>query len=233
MLDCSDCGGRNALSPRSWYSLRQRDSTLSASPYSRQACAGRFCPLAIWRTTSNLNSRLCIRFCIVSSPCLVCSLRHFGEVDFFHCPVLGVQSNPTRTMSYFSPTKLTYIDATFGWIVPSWDALDTLFTQLMPSWAPSGRSYPVRILGDTTSALIFYTDTPELFGHEIRTIGSVNFEQGKIVRWVDYWDGRHFGITNVEQLRTPANQFPQDFKESTVGETALPAMCVAVANLAQ
>jgi hypothetical protein len=103
----------------------------------------------------------------------------------------------------------------------------------MPTWAPSGRSYPVRILGDTTSALIFYTDTPELFGHEIRSIGSVNFEQGKIVRWVDYWDGRHFGITNVEQLRTPANQFPQDFKESTVGETALPAMCVAVANLAQ
>src|SRR6266699_6016352 len=93
VLDSPDCGGRNALSPRSWYSLRQRESTLSAKPYSRQACAGRFCPLAIRRTTSSLNSRLCMRFCIVSSPCLVRSLHYFGEVDFIHCPVSGVQSS--------------------------------------------------------------------------------------------------------------------------------------------
>jgi hypothetical protein len=64
----------------------------SARPYSRHAWAGRFCLLAIWRTTSNLNSRLCMRFCIVSSPCLALSLRHFGEVDFVHCPVSGVHS---------------------------------------------------------------------------------------------------------------------------------------------
>jgi hypothetical protein len=59
--------------------------------------------------------------------------------------------DPARTMSYFSQTKLTYIDATLGWLVPSWGALDALFTQLMPTWAPSGRSYPVRILGNTTA----------------------------------------------------------------------------------
>lgn len=141
--------------------------------------------------------------------------------------------NPARTMSYFSQAKLTYIDAVLGWIVPSWHDLDALFTQVMPTWPPSGRSYPVRILGDTTSALVFFTDTPELFGNEIRAIGSVNFEQGKIVREVDYWDGRHFGITNTANLRTPANQFPQDFKESTVGKTASPTMRSVVANLAQ
>ena len=39
------------------------------------------------------GSRLCICFCMVSSPCLVLSLRHFGEVDFVHCPVSGVQSS--------------------------------------------------------------------------------------------------------------------------------------------
>lgn len=141
--------------------------------------------------------------------------------------------NPVGTMSYFSQTKLTYIDAVLGWIYTSWQDLDALFTKVMPTWPPSGQSYPVRILGDTTSALVFFTDTPELFGNEIRAIGSVNFEQGKIVREVDYWDGRHFGINNTANLRTPANQFPQDFKESTVGETASPTMRSVVANLAQ
>ena len=141
--------------------------------------------------------------------------------------------DPAATMSYFSQTKLTYIDGTLGWIFTSWQGLDALFTQVMPTWPPAGRSYPVRILGDTTSALVFFTDTPELFGHEIRTISPINFEQGKIVREVDYWDGRHFGITNTANLRTPPNQFPQDFKESTVGETASPTMRSVVAKLAQ
>ena len=44
------------------------------------------------------GSRLCICFCMVSSPCLVLSLRHFGEVDFVHCPVSGVQSTPCERM---------------------------------------------------------------------------------------------------------------------------------------
>jgi hypothetical protein len=60
--------GRKAASPRSWYSLRQRESTLSARPYSRHARAGRISPILTRRTTSILNSRLCCRFCILSSP---------------------------------------------------------------------------------------------------------------------------------------------------------------------
>lgn len=141
--------------------------------------------------------------------------------------------DPARTMSYFSQQKLAYIDGTLGLSFYTWQDLDAYFAKAMPTWAPSGRSYPVRILGDTTSALVLYTDTPELFGHEIRTISAVNFEQGKIVRLLDYWDGRHFGINNTANFRVPANQFPQDFKESTVGETASPTMRSVVANLAQ
>ena len=141
--------------------------------------------------------------------------------------------DPARTMSYFSQQKLTYIDGTLGLGFYTWQDLNAFFTKVMPTWPAAGRSYPVRILGDTTSALVFYTDTPELFGHEIRTISSVNFEQGKIVRLLDYWDGRHFGINNTAKLRIPANQFPQDFKESTVGETASPAMRAVVTKLAQ
>jgi hypothetical protein len=141
--------------------------------------------------------------------------------------------DPARTMSYFSQQKLTYIDGTLGLSFYTWQDLDAYFATAMPTWAPSGRSYPVRILGDTTSALVLYTDTPELFGHEIRTISAVNFEQGKIVRLLDYWDGRHFGIHNTANFRVPANQFPQDFKESTVGETASPTIRSIVAKLAQ
>ena len=31
-------------------------------------------------------------------------------------------------------------------------------------------------------------DTPELFGGELRILAAVDFRDGKIVRWVDYWD---------------------------------------------
>ena len=129
-----------------------------------------------------------------------------------------------KTMSHFSQTKLTYIDAQIGSSFYTWQDFKTFFTQLMPTWPAEAKSYPVRILGDSTSALVFSTNMPQLFGSESRLASPVNFENGKVVRWVDYWDGRHFGIANTEKLRLPANQFPQDFKESTVGETATPTM---------
>jgi hypothetical protein len=64
--------------------------------------------------------------------------------------------------------------------------------------------------------MILFTSTPELFGAEIRAIGSVNFGRGGIERWVDYWDSRHYGVAGIASKRTPADQFPQDFGESTV-----------------
>ena len=160
-----------------------------------------------------------------ATPDLVCLLTGFFAAKSAH--------DPAGTMAYFSRNKLTYIDGTLGWAFYTWQDLNALFTQLMPTWSASARAYPVRILGDTTSALVFFTDTPELFGHEIRTISPINFEQGKVVRWVDYWDGRHFSSEDVAKLRTPADQFPQDFKESTVGETASPIMRQVAAELAQ
>jgi hypothetical protein len=44
-----------------------------------------------------------------------------------------------------------------------------IFEMYMPKWPPTGLSYPTRISGDFHSALIAFTDTPELFGGEIRT----------------------------------------------------------------
>ena len=72
--------------------------------------------------------------------------------------------------------------------------------------------------------VVFFTDTPQQFGHEIRGIAVVDILNGKFVRWVDYWDGHHFGVSATESLRTPPAQFPADFGESRVGESAAPAM---------
>jgi hypothetical protein len=81
----------------------------------------------------------------------------------------------------------------------------------MPKWPPSGLSYPTRISGDTHSALVAFTDTPELFGGEIRILAAIDFKDGKVVRWIDYWDGRSFGAETAAKMRTPAEKFPTNF----------------------
>lgn len=128
------------------------------------------------------------------------------------------------TMAYFSRSKLTYIDAVLGWPWYSWAELRALFAQYMPTWPDTAKSYPTRILGDSRSAVVIFTDTPELFGHEIRPMGFVNFEDRRIVRWIDYWDGRDFTMAGINAQRTPLDKYPHDFKESTVEVTAAPAM---------
>jgi hypothetical protein len=124
------------------------------------------------------------------------------------------------TMDHFSRTTLTYIDATLGWPFYTHEALKDVFAQYMPKWPPSGLSYPTRILGDERSALVVFTDTPELFGGEIRILAAVDFKEGKVVRWIDYWDGRHFGAKLATTMRTPPDKFPTDFKESSAADNA-------------
>jgi ketosteroid isomerase-like protein len=126
--------------------------------------------------------------------------------------------SPDRTMAFFDPANTTYADGTLGWVFPTWAALKALFEQYMPQWPPAARSYPTAILGGEYGAAVFFTNTPEEFGHEIRGIAAVDIRGGKFVRWVDYWDGRHFGVAATESLRVPAAQFPADFGESKAGQ---------------
>jgi ketosteroid isomerase-like protein len=132
-------------------------------------------------------------------------------------------------MSHFSTSRLTYADATLGWAFYTHGALRGVWAEYMPKWPATGLSYPTRILGDERSALVAFTDTPELFGSEIRSFAAVDISDGKIVRWVDYWDGRHFGAERAAKLRTPSDKFPTDFKEATVPGNASPRIR-AVAN---
>jgi hypothetical protein len=138
------------------------------------------------------------------------------------------------TMSHFNRAPFTYIDAILGWPFTTWQQLHDLFAQYMPQWSAGTTSTASRILGDDTSAIVYFTNSPNLFGpSEMRSIGVVNLQHGKVSRWIDYWDGRHFGIANLQASKLPDDQFPADFRESTVGETAAPAMKRAVARLNQ
>jgi len=145
--------------------------------------------------------------------------------EFFHSFFAAKsRHNVDATLNHFSTTTLTYIDATLGWPFYTYDALKDVFVQYMPKWPPAGLSYPTLILGDEHSALVAFTDTPELFGSEIRFLAAIDIKDGKIIRWIDYWDGRHFGTELAAKMRTPADKFPTDFKESTAPDNAAPTI---------
>ena len=127
---------------------------------------------------------------------------------------------PVATSDHFSEAHLTYIDATLGWPFYSKKGMTELFEQYMPKWPPTGLSYPTRISGDIHSALIAFTDTPELFGGEIRILAAVDFKDGKAVRWIDYWDGRSFGAETAAKMRTPPDKFSTNFDYDVASEGA-------------
>jgi len=127
-------------------------------------------------------------------------------------------------MAHFSKRQLTYTDGTLGAKYATWSELRAVFAQFMPAWPPTIRSYPTKIIGDARSAMALFVDSPEMFGHEIRIIAPIDFRGGKIVREVDYWDGRHFGSDATGAIRNPPGQFATDFGEGTVGEQSPPVL---------
>jgi hypothetical protein len=120
-----------------------------------------------------------------------------------------------ETMAHFSPDLVSYMDATLGLDNVGFAALQGVFARSMPKWPQAGLSYPTRILGDMNGALVAFTDTPELFGGEIRALGTVDFKDGKIVRWLDHWDARGWPNT----LGYPKKML-EDFRESQVADNA-------------
>ncbi|MFG2422710.1 hypothetical protein ACGFWD_27145 [Streptomyces sp. NPDC048448] len=136
-----------------------------------------------------------------------------------------------RSMEYFARNPMFYTDSTLGWYMPTWHALKAVWDEYMPTWPDTARSYPTRIIGDERSAIVLFTDTPELFGGEVRAITALDFSDGLITRWVDYWDGRHFGTDAMNQLRVPEAEFPRTFGEDVVGDQSSPVLRKAVDRL--
>jgi len=130
------------------------------------------------------------------------------------------EHNPVPTTDHFSEAHLTYIDAALGWPFYSKKGMTDLFENYMPKWPAAGLSYPTRISGDTHSALVAFTDTPELFGGEIRILAAIDLKDGKIVRWIDYWDGRSFGAEAAAKMRTTPDKFPANFDYDVASDGA-------------
>ena len=122
------------------------------------------------------------------------------------------EHNAAKLMTYFSKTNAYYIDASSGSLWPSWDSLNALFTPFFASGLPADAlSYPLRIVGDASSAMVEFEDRPEFFGHELRILGSVTFDSDhKIIRWIDYWDGRSALVQNSIK-----STYPTDFKHDS------------------
>ena len=134
------------------------------------------------------------------------------------------------TMAFFSPDLATYTDATLGWAYDGHAELEAVFEQFMPTWRPPGRSYTTAVLANESSALLRMVDTPELFGGELRILAAVDLEDGKIVRWVDYWDSSSYDDGLYEQYRTPEATFPRDLKDRQVSTRAADEVVAARAG---
>jgi hypothetical protein len=99
MRRCRSPRAVHAASPRSATSRRQRSTSSSAIPCSRQTCAGRCPPLTTRCTAASLNSRLKVRPRAIETPPSGCRPnRHIRRVDFGDGSLLGVLSTvgPSR-----------------------------------------------------------------------------------------------------------------------------------------
>ncbi|KAI0442739.1 hypothetical protein F4803DRAFT_575165 [Xylaria telfairii] len=109
--------------------------------------------------------------------------------------------------AFFDPNLAVYADTTLG-LVLSQPNLKPSLGQFVQTWHPNGKSYPLKIIGDTHGAIIIFVNTPELFGDEIRVITCLDFKDGKVLRQVDHWDGRRNVLSGQ---RVPDDQYPKDF----------------------
>ncbi|MFF5521834.1 nuclear transport factor 2 family protein [Streptomyces coeruleorubidus] len=126
-------------------------------------------------------------------------------------------------MDFFHPDHVSYFDATLGGgmaDVPR-AGLRGVMAPVVAAWAEGAKSYPLRVLGNTDSAIVVFLDTPEMFGAELRIMASITFEDGKIVRQVDYWDGRRSAALN---LRDQAAPYPDGLGLETARANADPVI---------
>ena len=127
------------------------------------------------------------------------------------------------TMAFISRDLSVYVDATLGWELHGYDALKAVWAQYMPTWG-EGRSYPTRILGEvhggTGSVMVEFTDTPELFGADMRVLGAVDVVDGKITRWADYWDSAAYDSTRFAKMKRPPVDPPLALRSTPAATSA-------------
>jgi hypothetical protein len=124
-------------------------------------------------------------------------------------------------LSFFSRRQMFYSDALTGRQWRSWPAWQAAVAGFDADWPPTIHTYPVKVVGDTRSGVVFFYNSPEMFGHEHRVMSAWDFRDEKINRQVDYWDGRHFTVAGTQQRKqTRVGPFPAEFGENDVPEQA-------------
>jgi hypothetical protein len=128
-------------------------------------------------------------------------------------------------MAYISPACGVCGDATFGFQVSGREKLGESMAGLM-STLGTGFANPIRILGEIRNGdggvVVELTDTPAPSAAEVRGVSVVDVRDGKIVRFVDYWDSSSLRPELYGQLRLPQADFPSDFGEAAGGGLAHP-----------
>ena len=128
-------------------------------------------------------------------------------------------------MNFWSPKVETYTDAVLGWANYGFENLHAAFKAAMPQFG-EGLSYPTFIAGNVKegngSFLIAFINTPEIVGNETRIVATVDIRDGKIVRWIDYWDSIDFNDDLYKKIRQSEDKFPDDYKEGVFGVNASP-----------
>lgn len=132
----------------------------------------------------------------------------------------------------FNREQAAYYDATLGLTIGlNYSQLLTNFDAYAAKWrktAPTGRSYPLRVLGDTVGgAIVHFVETPPVFGAEIRVLASFDFLNGTIRRQIDNWNGRGNIVKGSFQVDST---YPYPFG-AKIQELAAPEMQAISQNL--
>lgn len=147
------------------------------------------------------------------------------------------RKDPVATIAFFADDALTYTDAPLGWATQGKAGISESFTSVMPHWG-EGASYPTAIFGSfaggSGSALVSFTNTPGIVGNELlRILAAVDVRGGKIVRWIDYWDTSTIDEAFREQVRAPAEGFPDTYGEDQLTPVGLGAVGAVAVSLQQ
>ncbi|KAI8686548.1 hypothetical protein NCS55_00331200 [Fusarium keratoplasticum] len=154
-----------------------------------------------------------------ATPALVEFLRHYFQAKSRH--------DADKWIKDFDTSKITYIETVLGLHLNSAN-FEATTKAIMTTWGADARSYPLRVIGDTHSAVMFFVDTPAMFGSELRGIAALDMENDKVVRQVDYWDGRRAPLA---ETRVPESQYPTSFGESAVQRARNPVLQAIVSEL--
>ena len=119
-------------------------------------------------------------------------------------------------MELFDPERARFRDAVLGFGMgnPGMSGAEQDFAS---SFGPNSRADLLRVLGDEHSAVVFSYDTHDMFGAEIWAASAIDVSGGRVLRNVDYWDGR---LHPVSAMRAPESHFDTQLAEDAVVDSS-------------